>query len=629
MRKWLVIAAAILFLPTSAFAQCGGFSLTSCVPPPFTVGDFTVVGPGGAIRDASGSGAPPTNLSSIGLGAGLWSAAVNAPGSGYVPGDSYTPSITGATTNSILGANYVGASLVVASTQVVSATVAAGGGSCTNGTQTVTGTTGTGAGTQFFQASVTVAGNAITAVISITRPGVYQVNPTSLTNEPVTGAGCAGSQLNVVMGALYVNVRNPGSYSAIGANPSPATQSASSGSGTGLTLNITFAAQSAYVLPPSNSNNVTGGSQASTSSCMGYLCMASVTTGVEMTCFGWNCLNATTTGQFITSFGINALGSNTTGGNLAAFGRDAGRNHLTGIQNSYFGDAAGQGAGGGSSDVGSAAFGTNALTAISSGINNTAIGSLAGAAITVSPSNTVVGNQAGNAINTGNGQNVAVGLKAGFTLTTAQQNTIIGSQVASTTLQTGSNNVLIGTGTNIDTAAGGTSNTIQIGAGSTAVWSATGTGTPSTSVSTVAGTLTVAGIQSAAQADVVCTTSAGLLTFQVSATGCASSSIRFKEGLKSIADADALAIITKLEPKSYYYRPETDMGADIHFGFTAEQVEKVDSKLITYEDDGTPHAVKYNELHAFYAGAFRQLKADNDNLNSCMESWKCRIFGWR
>jgi len=156
-----------------------------------------------------------------------------------------------------------------------------------------------------------------------------------------------------------------------------------------------------------------------------------------------------------------------------------------------------------------------------------------------------------------------------------------------------------------------------------------GGATPSTSTSTVSGTLTVAGIVATAQADVVCTTSAGLLTYQVSATGCAASSIRFKEDLKAIADAMALDVVTRLEPKSYHYRPETDMGSDVHFGFTAEQVGKIAPDLITYEDDGQPHAVKYNELHAFYAGAFRQLKADNDNLRACMDSWKCRLFGWR
>jgi hypothetical protein len=124
------------------------------------------------------------------------------------------------------------------------------------------------------------------------------------------------------------------------------------------------------------------------------------------------------------------------------------------------------------------------------------------------------------------------------------------------------------------------------------------------------GALTVAGIASAAQADVVCTTAAGLLTYQVSATGCAVSSERFKKDLINISDLDALNTVTRLIPKSYHYRPEAKMGSDIHFGFTAEQVEKVDSNLIVYEDNGRPHAVKYNELHAFYVGAMRELQRE-------------------
>lgn len=79
-------------------------------------------------------------------------------------------------------------------------------------------------------------------------------------------------------------------------------------------------------------------------------------------------------------------------------------------------------------------------------------------------------------------------------LVTGGNNTMLGSNVASGALTTGTNNVLIGTDSNIDTAAASTSNTIQIGAGAAAVWSATGTGTPSTSATTIAGSETVAGL---------------------------------------------------------------------------------------------------------------------------------------
>jgi hypothetical protein len=141
----------------------------------------------------------------------------------------------------------------------------------------------------------------------------------------------------------------------------------------------------------------------------------------------------------------------------------------------------------------------------------------------------------------------------------------------------------------------------------------------------LAGSLVNSGIASTAQADVVCTTSAGLLSYQVSATGCASSSIRFKQDLHRISDDKAFDIVMHLTPKSYYYRPETKMGDDIHFGFVAEDVEKIDPSLITYEDDGRPHAVKYNELWPFVVGAIQKLRADNDNLRAEVQQLRSKI----
>lgn len=167
---------------------------------------------------------------------GAWSGALKAPPGGtagtpqsgagsYAPNDTITISGgTGIVTSPVF---------TIATTQVVSATVAAGGNTCVNGTsQTVTGTTGTGTK---FQALVTVSGNAITAVNSISVAGSYTVNPTSLTNEPVTGDSCVGSQLSVKMGYLTLTLTNPGQVGQFSTNPEATT---TSGSGTGATVNI-------------------------------------------------------------------------------------------------------------------------------------------------------------------------------------------------------------------------------------------------------------------------------------------------------------------------------------------------------------------------------------------------------
>lgn len=563
-----------------------------------------------------------------GLGVGAWGITTVANGTGYVPGDTITPTLPGVTANSILGGAYNAAIFYVATTQVISATVAAGGSSCSGATATLTGTTGAGGAGAYFTATVPIVSNAISGTVTITSGGSYHTNPTTLTAEPVTGSSCSGAQLNIVMGVQYANIQNPGSYSSISSNSITATQASTSGTGTGATFTVSFAPW-ALSVPPFNSPNF--GAQnvnsAAYNFCAGYECLNSVTSGQEDTAFGWSTLALMTTGQFNDAFGVHALGLLTTGSYNSAFGRDAGRNIITGTNNTFLGNAAGQGTSTGSATY-NTAVGYTALNQISTGTGNVAVGSGAGAFITTSQNNVIIGNNAGIAANTGNGGNVLIGINAGNKITTGYSNIAIGPGVASATLTTGAYNLLIGTGT-CDTGSGGTNYYTAICSGGGTIISNTGGNSPSTSATTIAGTLAVAGIASSAQADVVCTTSAGLLTYQVSATGCAVSSERFKEDIHPISNKQGLQVIAGLEPKTYHYRPETNMGDDVHFGFTAEQVEKIDPNLITREEDGRPHAVKYNELWPFLTAAIKELKAENDNLRTCNDNWKCRLFGIR
>ncbi len=154
----------------------------------------------------------------------LLSCAPNARGSGYVPGNTIT----------LAGGTYVTPPvLTLVTTQVVSASIAAAGTGGTPGNATVTGTTG--AGTK-FQAAVTIGGTgAIASVNSITIAGSYTTNPTSLTNEPVTGGGLAGAQLSVLMGVGTFSVSNGGNCT-LEPPFNVFTQASSSGPGTGATF---------------------------------------------------------------------------------------------------------------------------------------------------------------------------------------------------------------------------------------------------------------------------------------------------------------------------------------------------------------------------------------------------------
>jgi hypothetical protein len=82
---------------------------------------------------------------------------------------------------------------------VQNASITAGGTTGTNGAATVTGTTGTGTK---FQAAVTIAGNTITSINSISVAGSYTVLPTSMSAEPVTGGALTGATLALQISSM-------------------------------------------------------------------------------------------------------------------------------------------------------------------------------------------------------------------------------------------------------------------------------------------------------------------------------------------------------------------------------------------------------------------------------------------
>lgn len=453
------------------------------------------------LTDGAGNLVSDTGLSNLVYG--LYSATIVSPGIGAVPGDVITP--TGGTTST--SASYLStAAIIIAETKVVSAAVAAGGSGGTDGTQTVTGTTGTTStvAVNRFSASVTVSGGAITAILSITVPSSYRINPTSLTNEPVTGASLTGAQLNIVMGASYLAIQSPGSYSILPVLTNNA-QATTTGTGTGLIMNMNAGVLAAFVIPNNDQSNISSTTpQAQYTTRYGYSSLNAITTAVENTAFGWNTLASATTGGFNTAVGVNAGGTLTTGGNNVLVGRDAGRNITTGGSNTYVGDAAGVSTAG--SGIQNVAVGNNALFAITTASGNVAVGALAGIALTTPNSNTLIGAAAGQSLISG-GNNVLLGSSCGNKLTSGNSNTILGFQVASTTLTTGVRNILIGTASNTDTIASNTVDTLIVGASTGSTPWLTGNLTAAAPSATFAGWVktlvtTVASLPSAATAGI-------------------------------------------------------------------------------------------------------------------------------
>lgn len=171
----------------------------------------------------------PVQIMPESLESTITAAAVSAPGTGMVPGD----------TQSVLGGDYsIQGVLNITHTKAITAAVVAGGTGGTPGAVTITGTTGTG--TKFQATGTITAGGVLSGPLMVTVAGDYTVNPTSIAVEPITGGSLSGATVILQMGALTATVNTAGLYREVPANP--ATTTAATGSGTGARFTLTTAA---------------------------------------------------------------------------------------------------------------------------------------------------------------------------------------------------------------------------------------------------------------------------------------------------------------------------------------------------------------------------------------------------
>lgn len=437
-----------------------------------------------------------------------------------------------------------------------------------------------------------VAGNTVT----LQCPGV------TFTTAPVIGVTAASG------GAITSStVAGPGVTSnAIPSGSITCTQASTSGVGTGYQVAVTFGVIAAYVQPA----GLTQGGGASNGNF--FLNQepgdpVSSIAGGENVFLGPKAgIGFTGASIFNTALGHNPCGNGGAGvvaSSTTCIGNDAGRN----IQ-------------------GSASNGSNTLIGAGAGRNiaggwNTWIGAAAGGT-----GSNVPGNLSGF-------NNVGVGYQVGVALTSGSGNVLIGAKAGSG-LTNGSNNVIIGGTTGNDNCGNGNENNVfAVCASAGRILTSTGGGTPSTSATTLAGTLAVAGITTdATHTDSsVCqdsTTHQFYFGSGVAGICLGTSSMRFKDGIKPMADG--LQQIMDLEPKQFRYKPGYgDGGAREQIGFLAENVAEVMPNLVGRDVDGKPLSVDYMGIAVVMTRAVQQLKAENDNLMACQASWKCRLFGWR
>ncbi|MFL6499248.1 MAG: tail fiber domain-containing protein [Candidatus Udaeobacter sp.] len=284
-----------------------------------------------------------------------------------------------------------------------------------------------------------------------------------------------------------------------------------------------------------------------------------VITNPENTAVGDQAL-ASNTGQGNTATGSYSLGSNTTGNFNTATGDAALRNNITGIDNT--------------------ATGASALWRNSTGNYNTAAGVGALTNNVAGAGNTAVGYQ--TLYNNTAGYNIATGYQALQNNTTGPANAAVGYQALRANT-TGGYNVALGA------TAGDNQNT---GSFNIYIGGYGAEGIPGENYACYI-------------SNIMNQISSGGTPVYVNAfnkLGTLTSSRRFKEEIKPMNNTSEL--LFALQPVTFRYKKEIDPQRIPQFGLIAEDVEKVNPKLVVRDKEGKINTVRYEQINAMLLNEF-------------------------
>ncbi len=184
----------------------------------------------------------------------------------------------------------------------------------------------------------------------------------------------------------------------------------------------------------------TGASTGTNNTFIGTNCGQDITTGTDSVGIGYSALDNITTGGSNLAIGSNAGFSITTNSNSVFMGTNAGRFNTAG-SNFFLGASSGYGVDGSSTGGSNIGVGVNSLFALTTGSDNVCIGGSAGVALTEASRNILIGSSAGDSI-TSAGSNIYIGYISGEANVTNGANVGVGSESAR--YNTGGSNTFIG-----------------------------------------------------------------------------------------------------------------------------------------------------------------------------------------
>jgi hypothetical protein len=251
------------------------------------------------------------------------------------------------------------------------------------------------------------------------------------------------------------------------------------------------------------------------------------------------------------------------------------------------------------------AEGQNALFSLTTGQWNTALGAFTLGKNTEGSDNTAVGTAAllsniGNQISGLGRANTAVGAAALLLNSRGSSNTAIGEDALENNT-IGGGNVAVGESALLNNTIGSGNTALGDGAG--------GNVTTANNVICIGSSVIGNNVDNSCYiGHIFNATSSGGTAVYVNTNGrlgTATSSKRFKEGIKPMDDASKK--LFSLKPVTFRYKKGIDPESPKHkseFGLVAEDVEKVNPDLVARDKQGKPYSVRYDQVNAMLLNEF-------------------------
>ena len=98
--------------------------------------------------------------------------------------------------------------------------------------------------------------------------------------------------------------------------------------------------------------------------------------------------------------------------------------------------------------------------------------------------------------------------------------------------------------------------------------------------------------------------------------GCTASALQFKNPIGSVDSADALAKLEMLHPSNWTFKDAKRFDALEHVSLYADDVERMDPRCVTYDQEGAVHDYWDRCVLAYTIAAVKEQKREIDALRN-------------